>query len=788
MKKLEKFREVLEVIEKKEIKLLSLDIFDTLIFRIVRSPSDVFLEMGQILKSKYDYKFKMTPFEFRQIRIQAEQKARGNKKEEFGTDEVFLSEIYKCMPELCCSSKGLGDLELELEKKYCYLNPQIYELINICKLNEIKVVLASDMYLNLGQIKSILKFNGLNLGSIDKFFISSEKNVSKSSEGKLFKEIIKEYSTLKPHEMLHIGDSLFSDIINAEKFNIRTFHYNLLSDEKGTLFELEKMKYNNIVPEILSLRKLAHSEGSNFDDNARIWYEVGAAVLGPFLTLFCEWVVDTAVKENVKEIYPLMREGYILEKMLKKIVKYRNLEINIKPIYISRKAIFLPSLKFLDNEVLKKMFERSNFTVEDLFNSLKIDQYIERFSEFKNVKLEDAYKINVNNGNLKNEIFEYMLSDKIKNIIDYNINQQRNLFIQYFEQDFNIDHRFITVDLGFRGTMQSALDNILDSYKNDRIIHLLAFGEECIKNNLLLGQDIRGFIGNAGENIDIVKSITWCPDIIEELMMGNVGSTLGYQESDGKFMPVLDKNRIPRKELELKDICMRGILKFQRMFLDFIEIKPFIKEKIFENKRSMGNMLERLYKIPTFKEAVALSKLHHESNYGSKNIIRINDNCNNDVLDKIDIEKFLKLANPKDFKWPQALVTIKHPNYILKKLIEDSDKEGYLKSMCSIAENVSNNGILEIMIYGSGEAGNYLMRALELYDIRVTYMIDRNESLHGKYINNVEVISLKEAIRKGNHTYAIGSFAFKNEIKQDILERYIYLNIKPKIFLLQDLI
>ncbi|WP_434290088.1 HAD family hydrolase [Clostridium botulinum] len=770
-----------------KIKLLSIDIFDTLVFRTAYSPFQVFIEMGTFLKEKYKDKFRFTPYEFSQIRIAAEKKAREIKYENYGIKEVSFDEIYSYFPHMCCSIKELKKLEVDLEKKICYVNPEINKLINQCSLKGIKIVLTSDMYLSSNDIKEILKFNRFDINLIHNFFISYERKASKSDNGRLFRIILKEYPSIKPNEILHIGDNLTSDIINSEKYGILSYHYKLLAYEKGTLFEFEKIKYENLLPEIYALRKLSMENNSRYNASEKVWFNFGATVLGPFLSLFCEWIISVAEKENINELYPLMREGYILEKMLNNIVKNRKLKMCIKSMYVSRKALFLPSLDCFNKSTLIKIFERNNFTVRNLFQTLKILDYIDCFEEYQHIKLENAYEINTQKGNLKENIINYILSEKLIKVINNNIKEQKKLFLKYLEQGFHTKNRFITVDLGFRGTMQSALNNIINFKNNNYPIHLLAFGEECIKNKLLLGIDIRGFIGNAGENIDIVKSITWCPDLIEELMMGDVGSTIGYRINKFNVEPILDKNRISKDELKLKKICTEGILTFQNMFLEFINNKPFLKEKILNKRRDIGKILERFYKIPTYDEAKTFSELHHENNFGSTSISTLIDRDKINILDNISVEKFLELSNPKDIKWPEAMVTIKYPNYFLKRELDKSNKEGYLKTMCTIAKNISVNEVSSVMVYGAGEAGIYLMRALELYNIKVIYLIDRNEILQHNFIDNVEIISLDQAINKGNHIYAIGSFAFKHEIEKDILDKYIGTNIKPQIFMLQEL-
>ncbi len=61
-------------LRQEKYELLSLDVFDTILFRTCSHPTDVFLEVGRRGKEKGIVKESITPREFQQIRILAEKK------------------------------------------------------------------------------------------------------------------------------------------------------------------------------------------------------------------------------------------------------------------------------------------------------------------------------------------------------------------------------------------------------------------------------------------------------------------------------------------------------------------------------------------------------------------------------------------------------------------------------------------------------------------------------------------------------------------------------------------
>ncbi len=76
-------------------KLISIDIFDTLVFRTVRTPQEVFELMFENNPELFPDGF--DKFEWRNIRVSMEMEARQHKHVRFGHREVTLKEIYtKC--------------------------------------------------------------------------------------------------------------------------------------------------------------------------------------------------------------------------------------------------------------------------------------------------------------------------------------------------------------------------------------------------------------------------------------------------------------------------------------------------------------------------------------------------------------------------------------------------------------------------------------------------------------------------------------------------------------------
>ena len=130
--------------ELNKYNIISFDIFDTLLLRTVANSRDVFEEVweqaGDIKLTDISKK------EFMKLRMEMERRARNNKKE--FNREVTLSDIYSEFPKFIVSDiEKLERLEVETEKRVCYRNDFMWEVVKRLSKAGKKLVLLSDMYL-----------------------------------------------------------------------------------------------------------------------------------------------------------------------------------------------------------------------------------------------------------------------------------------------------------------------------------------------------------------------------------------------------------------------------------------------------------------------------------------------------------------------------------------------------------------------------------------------------------------------------------------------------------------
>ncbi|MCR3757812.1 hypothetical protein KYB31_02225 [Clostridium felsineum] len=748
-------------------KLLSLDIFDTVIFRVAKNPQKIFEIVGQKLFESGNLDFELSAEEFKIMRIEAEKRAR-IKKRKSNTDEVFLEEIYEEFSDSIIKNKKEAiKQEIDIEAEYCYLNPEIVELIDYAYDRKIKIVLTSDMYLKEEDIRYILYKNGLNLKRIERIFVSSEYGVSKRDEG-LFGHVFSNYKQIKREEMLHIGDNEVSDVMVPSKLGMDSMFYDVVHDNGNNIFEYEKILYNSPLEDLNSLRKLVCHD---FKNDCEL--EVGGLVLGPFLTLYIDWVVNKLQKYNIKAIYPLMREGTILALLLKNEIDKRKLQIKVKPIYVSRKSTYIASIVEYNNEELEKVFLK-NWKIKDLANNFNLNDILEVFGEFSEVHLKDTSEVKLKDETLYDVLKKFLLSERIKAKINSYIKEKRNILNRYLKQEIVDFENVATIDFGFVGTIQSSIENSLRSENiNFKFYHFLAIAGGAVKDKLFKGINIMGFLGSFKENADLMKSIERSPCVLEQLLLDSVGTTLDHKVVNGRVEPVLKDTSFSVRQQEKK--WWKGVLKFQEKWMEFRDKKPQMCKEMLKRKKEILQIFTRLVAMPTSREVEFIGSLEFEDKFGTdveSKILTDKDfkmvkKYGEEYVDKHGFMGFYKF----NILWYEGAITKLNPNFYVKKYLETKGNDTYFNAAIKIVEKVQDYGLDEIVVYGAGEVGESVIKACQFYDVKILNIVDRNQDLWGKKKQGIKVISLSETLEAGCKNYIIASFSFIDEIKKTIMDK-----------------
>ena len=195
-------------------RVISFDIFDTLLVRPAIKPTDVFY----FLQKDARVLFQSESYDFYALRLCAEREARtalGRKNPQYG--EITLTQIYDHIAEKYRlnheDASALMQAEIDIETHLFTVRKYVKQLYDLAIECGKRVILVSDMYLEKSVVENILRLKGIT--QYGELYLSSDCKKRKDT-GELFTYVVEQEHVL-PSEILHIGDNRVSDKECAEK-------------------------------------------------------------------------------------------------------------------------------------------------------------------------------------------------------------------------------------------------------------------------------------------------------------------------------------------------------------------------------------------------------------------------------------------------------------------------------------------------------------------------------------------------------------------------------------------
>ena len=629
-----------KLIESNEV--ISFDIFDTLIKRNIKRPTDVF-ELIEVIYNNG----KKNKISFKNDRILAERKARLKSSKE----DITLDEIYDNFTELYNKNQleKLKELEKKVEINICVANEDIVKSFNYAKKLNKDIIIISDMYLTRDIIERILEKN--NITGYRKLYISSEYGFTKHS-GSLFKYVCNENNYLLD-KVLHIGDNRNSDIKNAKKLGMETFY--IKDSGEGTLRKkvlnkvddkfIRKKIYKNLL-DSLALNNLEY-EGNNRE---KIMYEYGYNALGPVLYGFLNNIHNKSKEKGLEHIYFFSRDGYLLKKAYDDYYKADD-KLQSSYLYVSRKSLVTPMLEYNDNVEdifdkfgIKKPISVRSFYDRFLENMDSVDQIIKKYYN----SCDDMIDIKKDYERVNN------LFKDSKEIIFNQVKKQKGLLKRYLLQENLNKYKTVGVmDLGWRGSLQFSLMKVISECNFDVDLYgfYLGLNEKFLeyqKNSMkaegyVFSPDFPKYENNIWGAIGLVELMFTAPH----------GSVLGYKEKNGHVEPILDQIEYTSDQQKNISIIQKGALDFIK---DFSEINYDLGMKI--SREILIDKFIKLISSPSMREVEVFGDFLFYD-YG---------------------ESFL--AKPPNF-----IKSLVNPKEVLKDFRKSNWKIGYMKRLIKINLN-----------------------------------------------------------------------------------------------------
>lgn len=729
----------------KKYEIVSFDIFDTVLFRAVKSPQDVFLVVAKKAGEAGCLNAYYKPGDFLEARVQTEEQLYRTK------GQVNLKEIYHELPDKFGNLDRIREIEVLTECELCYMNPEMMELIDNLYMEGVKIIFTSDMYLSKVEMEKVLLASGVDLEKIDKIFISCDYGAAKKDTG-LFMRVLDTYHIL-PEKLCHIGDDYEADVYAPSKKGIQGIYYPVKDFHHETLF-MEKLAYGSLAPEVLSIRKLISNDISDMemDSEQKKWTLYGAQVAAPFYTAAMEWVLDMLEEEGIDCLYLLMREGEFFNELLEQAVRERKAKIELKLLYSSRNAWFLCGLENLTKKQIPGMLkelQKEKVTVGGVFKLLEIEEYFpEELTDIKKVELRKL------NADSLFKLSQYLSQDDMFLTVLKNIKRCRNRCKKYLKSIGYLEKRVATLDFGYKGTVQK----IMDCFTEYQPLNLLVFGLKTAFANIKEGHDIVGYMGSCGNEGAYVVELLSAGEMMECMLMRGTGCTMSYDEFGN---PVLGTVRgIEKQSFENIRAMHEGIKLFQKKYLKIQRYNSAVRE-VKKRPKELLSILGRSLIYPTPEEVSLLSSVVSEDNFGNDLILK---SYQKEDVQYMEWEDIWKAQSEKLRVWKAGMAVMKDPLIFIRALLLSRGQADELLMVESVLQLRDTKR--SVVIVGAGLAGKRVYSYCVFWGMKIEAFVDNDEKKQGTFLFGVPVVPLERAPR--GCAYLIASIKYKEVLIKQV--------------------
>jgi predicted HAD superfamily hydrolase len=577
----------------KRARVLTFDVFDTALSRIVAKPTDALALAAWRFerKNKSETGFKA----LLEARLSAEVEARSRALSE-GRHEVTLEEIYDCLPgRLLPIASGLRAEELSTERDVCCANPIALAIFRKIVALGIPVAFISDTYLSAEFVSELLASAGY--GGSHPIFASSAFGATKS-RGDLFR-LVAQRLDVPPSKIWHVGDNLRSDVVQARKsgFNALWFRppvRHLFSASNEATPGDERAISRSLVAGISKLLS-ADSEVNE------PWRDIGVSIAGPLYLAFAQWLIGKLDECTPRRIYFFSRDGKIIQQVYDRICRKYPRAPESRYLMVSRRSLSFPGIDRIDGLALNVLCGSTVIMpVEEYLSRIDIDPAA-CSKEMSEVGIRPGTSIDSDNLRERLQNLFRSIEPKILQVAE----RERALLARYLEQEgcFELDE-FALCDIGWWGSLQRSLAPILLKRNPNVQIRGYYVGTHKGKNADFGGKAF-GWLIDADVPEGPRRTIQSGIALIELLFTAAHGSVIGYAERHDGFVARLES-------LDQDADYANAAQNVQRAALDFVD--AYIRAcgdlaPLEIDRDDAFAALARLIDGPTATEASALGDL-----------------------------------------------------------------------------------------------------------------------------------------------------------------------------------
>jgi FMN phosphatase YigB (HAD superfamily) len=587
------------------VRVVSFDIFDTLLLRRVGHPVDVFLHLER------QPAFALHKFSrpVAKLRSEAEKMARRHGHEKHGSGEVVLGEIYEAFCELVklpeSAAAEFVAAEESVELSLCRSNPRMQAFFRRAADSGKQLVALSDTYHRADHLVHLLEAVGTPLPK-SAIFASSEWRVNKQS-GKLFGKVF-DALHIAPSELLHIGDHPISDYQMPRKLGVKGLlhgHHgggNSPSSEDARLHSL-----------FLAQRLYSAKCG----DNAKqFWWLLGHNTFGPLIVGYCLWLRQMLQADRIDRAYFLLRDGEIFHRVFETLFPDRTGLPSLQQLPSSRRAYVFPLLDMAPDFVIPNLLACTGKRPAGEYLSRLGLPVIDFAADFLASGFRSSEEtVDASKDSRIKALFE---RPRVRDAMRWQANLEKDFLVGFLRQQGVLSPgRIAMIDLGWNGSLQKATHLLAQSLSAETQVfgyYLATFPD--FRRSLPEDLKAKSYLNRLSELNPQVQPIYEHPQLLEIVCSNATGSLHHFADKGVQYCPVALANPSSGDQLKALYEIHDGIIAFAK---EFRSLPLDLAADTMPPTLAVKDLL-RLLKTPTKEEAMQIGGLALSDDFGTNNI------------------------------------------------------------------------------------------------------------------------------------------------------------------------
>lgn len=430
-------------------QVLSLDCFDTLLWRKVAQPTDVFYSLQN---SELFQTHGLTAG----MRVSSEDAARKKRKLLANTYEVSLSDIYREMMPLADDSVVAQAVaaEVDCEIAHGFIYEPVARLIQRARARGLRVIVVSDTYLSSTQLRHMLS-ELMGEGFLDIHHVYCSSDVGKAKTTGIWPEILRREKR-QPNQLFHLGDNLQADHEAPARLGIGSTWLQNHPRELSSLLAGRVSAALQIMPELRHTHALPshfHAQlAVHHGDSTSTAAQIGYHSLGPVLYNFAHFINQELhalqVRGTPVKVAFLLRDGFMPARACELFLGEELPRLNV-----SRFTAIAASFQCKDDVVQLLASTLSKKSMPALLRQLLLP------AEQSKQILEKAHQTN----NVELEFARLVLRDETLKLVFEQSRAFRQRLITHVKKRTGVvaGDTLVLVDLGYSGTVQNRLRSVL---------------------------------------------------------------------------------------------------------------------------------------------------------------------------------------------------------------------------------------------------------------------------------------------------------------------------------------